>query len=143
MKTAEKNVRRLVAVQHLRTSYGVKTKNWNKNKQANCKIAPSNTVSYEKRRSVLFACCESEFALNPLGLRDQEVCLSAYYCLGCWIKFAYYRKREQTDTRLFTHRSPQMLCLPVVMVHTINSFNHKFNQDEKGKACSKTAIFWQ
>uniref|UniRef100_A0A3B3CI28 Rho GTPase activating protein 11A n=1 Tax=Oryzias melastigma TaxID=30732 RepID=A0A3B3CI28_ORYME len=32
MKVLEKNVMRLVAVQELRTAYGIKTKNWNKNK---------------------------------------------------------------------------------------------------------------
>uniref|UniRef100_A0A7N5ZZ17 Rho-GAP domain-containing protein n=1 Tax=Anabas testudineus TaxID=64144 RepID=A0A7N5ZZ17_ANATE len=37
MKVMERNVMRLVAVQHLRTAYGIKTKNWNKNKSANNK----------------------------------------------------------------------------------------------------------
>ncbi|KAF7669536.1 hypothetical protein LDENG_00182640 [Lucifuga dentata] len=37
MKTMEKNVMRLVAVQHLRAAYGIKTKNWNKNKAASYK----------------------------------------------------------------------------------------------------------
>uniref|UniRef100_A0A665VKM5 Rho GTPase activating protein 11A n=1 Tax=Echeneis naucrates TaxID=173247 RepID=A0A665VKM5_ECHNA len=32
MKVMERNVMRLVAVQQLRTAYGIKTKNWNKNK---------------------------------------------------------------------------------------------------------------
>uniref|UniRef100_A0A8D3CCK5 Rho-GAP domain-containing protein n=1 Tax=Scophthalmus maximus TaxID=52904 RepID=A0A8D3CCK5_SCOMX len=32
MKVVERNVMRLVAVQHLRAAYGIKTKNWNKNK---------------------------------------------------------------------------------------------------------------
>lgn len=35
---------RLVAVQHLRTAYGIKTKNWNKNKAASCKSTASNSV---------------------------------------------------------------------------------------------------
>lgn len=39
----EKNVMRLVAVQHLRLAYGIKTKNWNKNKTTNCKT-PSSPV---------------------------------------------------------------------------------------------------
>uniref|UniRef100_A0A8C7XIL9 Rho GTPase activating protein 11A n=1 Tax=Oryzias sinensis TaxID=183150 RepID=A0A8C7XIL9_9TELE len=34
MKVLERNVMRLVAVQELRTAYGIKTKNWNKNKAA-------------------------------------------------------------------------------------------------------------
>ncbi|XP_028422479.1 rho GTPase-activating protein 11A isoform X1 [Perca flavescens] len=38
MKVMERNVMRLVAVQHLRTAYGIKTKNWNKNKAASCNV---------------------------------------------------------------------------------------------------------
>ncbi|XP_036007062.1 rho GTPase-activating protein 11A isoform X2 [Fundulus heteroclitus] len=41
MKVMEKNVMRLAAVQHLRTAYGIKTKNWNKNKTAGCKSTAS------------------------------------------------------------------------------------------------------
>uniref|UniRef100_A0A3Q2PKB1 Rho GTPase activating protein 11A n=1 Tax=Fundulus heteroclitus TaxID=8078 RepID=A0A3Q2PKB1_FUNHE len=41
MKVMEKNVMRLAAVQHLRTAYGIKTKNWNKNKAAGCKSTAS------------------------------------------------------------------------------------------------------
>uniref|UniRef100_A0A8C2XTV6 Rho GTPase activating protein 11A n=1 Tax=Cyclopterus lumpus TaxID=8103 RepID=A0A8C2XTV6_CYCLU len=37
MKVMERNVMRLVAVQHLRAAYGIKTKNWNKNKATSCK----------------------------------------------------------------------------------------------------------
>ncbi|MEQ2270145.1 hypothetical protein XENORESO_016019, partial [Xenotaenia resolanae] len=33
---------RLAAVQHLRTAYGIKTKNWNKNKATSCKSTASN-----------------------------------------------------------------------------------------------------
>ncbi|KAK2826189.1 hypothetical protein Q5P01_020403 [Channa striata] len=41
----ERNVMRLVAVQHLRTAYGIKTKNWNKNKAtASHKSTGSNTT---------------------------------------------------------------------------------------------------
>lgn len=35
---------RLVAVQHLRSAYGIKTKNWNKNKAASCKSAASSST---------------------------------------------------------------------------------------------------
>lgn len=42
MKAMEKNVMRLVAVQHLRAAYGIKTKNWNKNKTINCKTTSSS-----------------------------------------------------------------------------------------------------
>nr|XP_046269329.1 rho GTPase-activating protein 11A isoform X2 [Scatophagus argus] len=43
MKVMEKNVMRLVAVQHLRTAYGIKTKNWNKNK-VSCKTTTSSST---------------------------------------------------------------------------------------------------
>lgn len=49
MKVMEKNVMRLVAVQHLRTAYGIKTKNWNKNRATSCKSTASNSVSKEKQ----------------------------------------------------------------------------------------------
>ncbi|AWP16643.1 putative rho GTPase-activating protein 11A [Scophthalmus maximus] len=44
MKVVERNVMRLVAVQHLRAAYGIKTKNWNKNKAASCKSTASNST---------------------------------------------------------------------------------------------------
>ncbi len=48
MKVMEKNVMRLVAVQHLRAAYGIKIKNWNKNKAASCKSTTSTSVSLKK-----------------------------------------------------------------------------------------------
>uniref|UniRef100_A0A674BTT5 Rho GTPase activating protein 11A n=1 Tax=Salmo trutta TaxID=8032 RepID=A0A674BTT5_SALTR len=45
MKVMERNVMRLAIVQHLRTAYGIKTKNWNKNKaRTSCKLTPNNKV---------------------------------------------------------------------------------------------------
>ncbi|XP_074517481.1 rho GTPase-activating protein 11A isoform X1 [Sebastes fasciatus] len=44
MKVMERNVMRLVAVQHLRAAFGIKTKNWNKNKAASCKTTTSNST---------------------------------------------------------------------------------------------------
>ncbi|XP_047466738.1 rho GTPase-activating protein 11A isoform X2 [Mugil cephalus] len=44
MKVMEKSVMRLLAVQHLRARYGIKTKNWNKNKAASSSSAASNTT---------------------------------------------------------------------------------------------------
>ncbi|XP_024127989.1 rho GTPase-activating protein 11A isoform X1 [Oryzias melastigma] len=44
MKVLEKNVMRLVAVQELRTAYGIKTKNWNKNKAVATKSTTSKTA---------------------------------------------------------------------------------------------------
>ncbi|XP_068437226.1 rho GTPase-activating protein 11A isoform X2 [Clinocottus analis] len=45
MKVMERNVMRLVAVQHLRAAHGIKTKNWNKYKAASCK----STASYSTK----------------------------------------------------------------------------------------------
>ncbi|XP_014891146.1 rho GTPase-activating protein 11A [Poecilia latipinna] len=42
MNVMEKNVMRLAAVQHLRTVYGIKIKNWNKNKATSCKTTASH-----------------------------------------------------------------------------------------------------
>ncbi|KAM9432887.1 rho GTPase-activating protein 11A-like isoform 1-T1 [Salvelinus alpinus] len=45
MKVMERNVMRLAIVQHLRTAYGIKTKNWNKNKaRTSCKLTANNKV---------------------------------------------------------------------------------------------------
>ncbi|XP_076604034.1 rho GTPase-activating protein 11A isoform X2 [Chaetodon auriga] len=44
MKVMERNVMRLVAVQHLRSAYGIKTKNWNKNRASSCKATASNST---------------------------------------------------------------------------------------------------
>ncbi|CDQ66540.1 unnamed protein product [Oncorhynchus mykiss] len=45
MKVMERNVMRLAIVQHLRTAYGIKTKNWNKNKAGtSCKLTANNKV---------------------------------------------------------------------------------------------------
>ncbi|XP_032403277.1 rho GTPase-activating protein 11A isoform X1 [Xiphophorus hellerii] len=42
MNVMEKNVMRLAAVQHLRTVYGIKIKNWNKNKATSCKLTATH-----------------------------------------------------------------------------------------------------
>ncbi|XP_054469853.1 rho GTPase-activating protein 11A isoform X2 [Anoplopoma fimbria] len=44
MRVMEKNVLRLVAVQHLRAAYGIKTKNWNKHKAASCRSTASTST---------------------------------------------------------------------------------------------------
>uniref|UniRef100_A0A4W5N3L6 Rho GTPase activating protein 11A n=1 Tax=Hucho hucho TaxID=62062 RepID=A0A4W5N3L6_9TELE len=45
MKIIERNVMRLAVVQHLRAAYGLKTKNWNKNKaHTSCKLTVSHSV---------------------------------------------------------------------------------------------------
>lgn len=69
----EKNVMRLVAVQHLRTAYGIKTKNWNKNKTTNCKTTSSSVST-----ALLFTCSIPGFH------RDQQVaCSATLHCLVC------------------------------------------------------------
>lgn len=65
MKVMEKNVMRLVAVQYLRAAYGIKTKNWNKNKAANCKTTACSSVSKKARLHIELT--ESE-AANQLAL---------------------------------------------------------------------------
>ncbi|XP_062325912.1 rho GTPase-activating protein 11A isoform X1 [Osmerus eperlanus] len=45
MKIMERNVLRLAAVQHLRTAFGIKTKNWNKNKASGCKMTANDGYS--------------------------------------------------------------------------------------------------
>ncbi|CAB1335135.1 unnamed protein product [Coregonus sp. 'balchen'] len=45
MKIIERNVMRLAVVQHLRAAYGIKTKNWNKNKaHTSCKLTVNHSV---------------------------------------------------------------------------------------------------
>lgn len=44
MKVVERNVMRLVAAQHLRSAYGIKTKNWNKNKAAGPKLPATGSA---------------------------------------------------------------------------------------------------
>ncbi|XP_019737291.1 rho GTPase-activating protein 11A-like [Hippocampus comes] len=44
MMVEERNVVRRVALQHLRTTYGIKTKNWNKTKSASCKSTTTNST---------------------------------------------------------------------------------------------------
>lgn len=48
MKGMEKNMMRLAAVQHLRAAYGIKTKNWNKNKTTNYKTTSSSVSTAGK-----------------------------------------------------------------------------------------------
>lgn len=48
MKTAERNVVRLAVVQHLRSAFGIKTKNWNK-----CKSSKSTAGSAVRKRASL------------------------------------------------------------------------------------------
>lgn len=45
MRVMARNVMRLVAVEHLRAAYGLKTKNWNKSKHGGNKSAAAQSVS--------------------------------------------------------------------------------------------------
>lgn len=149
MKVMERNVMRLVAVQHLRTAHGIKTKNWNKNKAASCKSTASNSVSFMKtnHHSQVWSDCIA-FTLTwnePLGVticfsrNQQEYQPWTYYCL-VWITLAYPWKPEPSDeTHLFEcccHpcQSLQTLCLVVpVIIHTINFFtSHRKPNSNKG-----------
>lgn len=106
MKVMEKNVMRLVAVQHLRAAYGIKTKNWNKNKAANCKTTASSSVSTESRFHIELT---AQFTWFP-GLIWENVPVRiislpwTWYCLVCWIKLAYFWKHFPHRWDPFVHR---------------------------------------
>lgn len=82
MKVMERNVMRLVAVQHLRTAYGIKTKNWNKNKTSSSKSTANTTVSLES--CVFPITLTKSFVLEISGYRW------TWYCLVFGITLAYY-----------------------------------------------------
>uniref|UniRef100_H3DJ94 Rho GTPase activating protein 11A n=1 Tax=Tetraodon nigroviridis TaxID=99883 RepID=H3DJ94_TETNG len=74
------NVMRLVAVQHLRAAYGIKTKNWNKNKTTNCKTT-SSSVSEKKVFGVALESlpsCNMECGSVPSFLVKACMCLMAH-----------------------------------------------------------------
>lgn len=74
MKIAERNVMRLVAVQHLRAAYGIKTKNWNKNKAASSKWTASNSVSLRNKN-------KNPSKTNILkSINREEVRAQTHYC---------------------------------------------------------------
>lgn len=54
MKVLERNVVRLAVVQHLRCAYGIKIKNWNKNRN---KQTSANSVSSIKKYDFIFDYC--------------------------------------------------------------------------------------
>uniref|UniRef100_A0A665VK66 Rho GTPase activating protein 11A n=1 Tax=Echeneis naucrates TaxID=173247 RepID=A0A665VK66_ECHNA len=66
MKVMERNVMRLVAVQQLRTAYGIKTKNWNKNKAASCKQVSIHILELYSPflRPTLTCLCLSSFLVD-------------------------------------------------------------------------------
>lgn len=51
MNVTERNVVRLAAVQHLRTTYGIKTKIWSRSKgrRSSCKLTASQSVSLSSK----------------------------------------------------------------------------------------------
>ncbi|TKS86522.1 Rho GTPase-activating protein 11A [Collichthys lucidus] len=67
MKVMERNVMRLAAVQHLRTAYGIKTKNWNKNKTSSCKTTASNSAKLDAGEE----CLSSALPCDVAGLVKQ------------------------------------------------------------------------
>ncbi|XP_053366362.1 rho GTPase-activating protein 11A isoform X1 [Clarias gariepinus] len=74
MKTAEKNVVRLAVVQHLRSAYGIKTKNWNKCKSS--KSTPGNaTKTFGVALESLQHCHVLDYGDIPCFLVDACSCL--------------------------------------------------------------------
>ncbi|XP_017265691.1 rho GTPase-activating protein 11A isoform X1 [Kryptolebias marmoratus] len=79
MKVMESNVMRLVAVQHLRSAYGIKIKSWNKSKTASCKtttVGNSTRVFGVPLDSLPF--CYMEWGRVPRFLFDSCVHLLAH-----------------------------------------------------------------
>lgn len=72
MKTAERNVVRLAVVQHLRSTFAIKTKNWNKCKSN--RSIPGNSV----RKNGHF-----EHYINCLTLLNLFLCGLRFHCFSC------------------------------------------------------------
>uniref|UniRef100_A0A1A7XRM3 Rho GTPase activating protein 11A n=3 Tax=Iconisemion striatum TaxID=60296 RepID=A0A1A7XRM3_9TELE len=66
----ENNVMRLVAVQHLRSAYGIKIKSWNKNKASSCKTTSSNSTKVFGAPLDSLPCCYMESGRVPRFLVD-------------------------------------------------------------------------
>lgn len=110
MKVAEKNVMRLAAVQQLRAAYGIKIKNWSKNKAASCK---SNSVS--KRHSA--------------SSRLNTICIKR-------LTPSQKTQPHLFGGRCHPCLSRQTFCLDVlVIIHTINFLTPKPNtRTQRAKA---------
>ncbi|XP_028293620.1 rho GTPase-activating protein 11A isoform X2 [Gouania willdenowi] len=78
MKVMEKNVMRLVAVQQLRTAYGIKTKNWNKNKATSCRPANNSSMKVFGVHLELLPYYNMEFGSVPSFLVDACMKLLAH-----------------------------------------------------------------
>lgn len=72
----ERNVMRLVAVQHLRTVYGIKTKNWNKNKASRASTSISKKVFGVPLESL--PCYNMESGIVPRFLVDACINLTTH-----------------------------------------------------------------
>nr|XP_015825750.2 rho GTPase-activating protein 11A isoform X1 [Nothobranchius furzeri] len=66
----ENNLMRLVAVQHLRSAYGIKIKSWNKNKASSCKTTTSNSTKVFGVPLDSLPCCYMECGRVPRFLVD-------------------------------------------------------------------------
>ncbi|XP_036398894.1 rho GTPase-activating protein 11A [Megalops cyprinoides] len=71
MKISERNVMRLAVVQHLRAAYGIKMKNWNKNKASNGKLTTSHSFKvFGVPLDNLPQCNVAEYGTIPCFLVD-------------------------------------------------------------------------
>ncbi|KAI4902046.1 hypothetical protein NFI96_033102 [Prochilodus magdalenae] len=76
MKTVERNVVRLAVVQHLRATYGIKTKNWNKCKTSSSKLTAGNSVKvFGVALESLPHCHVLDYGDIPCFLVDACTCL--------------------------------------------------------------------
>ncbi|KAL7873487.1 hypothetical protein AOLI_G00125580 [Acnodon oligacanthus] len=76
MKTVERNVVRLAVVQHLRATYGIKTKNWNKCKTGSSKLTAGNSVKvFGVALESLPHCHVLDYGAIPCFLVDACTCL--------------------------------------------------------------------
>ncbi|XP_036449184.1 rho GTPase-activating protein 11A isoform X2 [Colossoma macropomum] len=76
MKTVERNVVRLAVVQHLRATYGIKTKNWNKCKTSSSKLTADNSVKvFGVALESLPHCHVLDYGDIPCFLVDACTCL--------------------------------------------------------------------
>ncbi|XP_037550614.1 rho GTPase-activating protein 11A [Nematolebias whitei] len=78
MKVMESSVMRLVAVQQLRSAYGIKIKSWNKSKAASCKTTVSNSTKVFGLPLDCLPFCYTECGKVPRFLVDACVHLLAH-----------------------------------------------------------------
>ncbi|XP_064182618.1 rho GTPase-activating protein 11A [Anguilla rostrata] len=75
MKISDRNVMRLAVVQHIRTTYGIKMKNWNKSKASNKLTAGHSSKVFGVPLDTLRQCNVAEYGSIPCFLVDTCTCL--------------------------------------------------------------------